>query len=112
MAEPVGVLAVAAVGRPAAWLDVGALPRGRAKRAEHCRGVESPRAHLHVVGLKDYAPVRAPIAMERQDQVLEAQALVGGPRLHGLALAHARNAGKWTLSLGALHRGCRRKRED
>ena len=42
--------------------------------------MESPRPHLHVVRLEDDAALRAPIAMEREDQVLEAQAQFERPR--------------------------------
>ncbi len=73
MAEPVGVLAIAAVGRPAARLDIGRLPRIGPERAQHRRRVERPRPHLQVIGLQQHAALRAPIAVERQDQVLKAQ---------------------------------------
>ena len=71
MLEPVGVLAVAAVGRAAAGLDEGGVPRLGPERAQRRRGVEGARAHLHVVGLEDQAALLAPIIVERQDQLLE-----------------------------------------
>jgi hypothetical protein len=72
MAEPVRVGAIAAVGRAAARLDVGAFPRARAKGAQHRRRVERPRPHFEVVRLEQHAALRAPIAVEREDQVLKA----------------------------------------
>ena len=71
MLEPVRILAVAAVGRAAAGLDEGGLPRIGAERAQGRRRVEGARAHLHVVGLEDDAALLAPIIVERQDQPLE-----------------------------------------
>src|SRR6185503_4439672 len=74
MTEPVRVFAVAPVGRAPARLDVSGFPRIGSKRAKHGGRVESPGSHLHVIGLEDDAPLRAPVMMEREDQVLEAQA--------------------------------------
>ena len=73
MLEPVGVLAIAPVGRPARGLDIGGLPRLRPERAQRGGGVEGAGAHLHVVGLEDHAALRAPIIVQRQDQLLEAE---------------------------------------
>src|SRR6185369_3644635 len=73
VAKAVGVLAVAAVGWAAARLDVSRAPRIRPKRAKNRRGMKGPRPHLHVIGLQDYAALPAPIAVKREDQVLEAQ---------------------------------------
>jgi hypothetical protein len=58
--QPVGVLAVAAVGRPAARLDEGGVPRLGAERAQRGRGVEGARAHAHVVGCR----IRQPCALQ------------------------------------------------
>src|SRR4029079_10928550 len=102
MAEAVGVLAVAAVGRTATWLDVGGAPGVGAERAEHRGRVEGPRPHLHVVGLKDDAALRAPVAVERQDQVLEAQAQDIAPPNTRRALADASQRGKTPFSLPPL----------
>ena len=54
--------------------------------------MKGPRAHLHVVGLEDHAALRAPIVVERQDQVLEAQAQATCPvhQIVELALADGR----------------------
>src|SRR5215212_5811793 len=80
-AEPVGVLAVAAVGWAAARLDVSGPPRVGPKRAQHGGRMEGPCPHLHVIRLEDHAALIAPIAVEREDQVLEAQAQAKWPRL-------------------------------
>ena len=69
--EPVGVLAVAAVLRPARRLDIGGLPRTRPERAERRRRMKRAGAHLDVIGLQDGAAVVRPIALKRQDQALE-----------------------------------------
>ena len=69
--QPVRVLAVAAVLRPARGLDVGRVPRLRPERAQRGRRMERAGPHLHVVGLQDDAAVVGPIALERQDQPLE-----------------------------------------
>ena len=75
MLEPVRILAVAAVGRAAAGLDVGGLPRIGAEASKGGGGVEGAGAHLDVVGLEDQAALTAPIIVEGEDQRLEA----GGP---------------------------------
>src|SRR5678816_148036 len=74
MTEPIGVFAVTAVGRTAAWLDISCPPPIRPERTKHGGGVESPRPHFHVIGLQDHAALRTPVTVEREDEVLEAQA--------------------------------------
>src|SRR5690606_34026392 len=69
--QPVGVLAVAAVRRAAAGLDVGRIPDFRADGAQEGGGMEGPRTHLHVVGLQDHAALLGPEALQRKDQALE-----------------------------------------
>src|SRR4029079_10532831 len=88
------VLAIAAVGRPAARLDVGGAPGIGPERAQHGRRVESPRPHLHVVRLEDDAALRAPITVERQNQVLETQAQDSAPPNTRRALADGPASGK------------------
>jgi hypothetical protein len=59
--------------------------------------VECARAHLEIIGLQDDASLRAPVAVERKDQVLEAQAQTNGPIcsvLMALALADGLQWGK------------------
>ena len=53
--------------------------------------MEGPRAHLHVIGLQEHAALRAPISMQREDQVLEAegQEVVRQLLMFRAALAHA-----------------------
>src|SRR5690606_30363538 len=70
--QPVGILAVAAVGGAAAGLDEGGIPWLGPERAQRGGGVERARAHTHVVGLQDQAALRAPVIVEREDHVLEA----------------------------------------
>ena len=72
MLEPVGVVAIAPVGRPARGLDIGRSPGARPERAQRRRGVEGARAHLHVVGLQDGAALRRPIGLKPQDHLLKA----------------------------------------
>ena len=69
--QPVRVLAVAAVLRPARGLHVGGVPRLRPERAQRGRRVEGAGADLHVVGLQDDAALVGPEALQRQDQALE-----------------------------------------
>ena len=69
--QPERVVAVAAVGRPPARLHVRGIPGFRADRAQEGRGVEGSRAHFHVVGLEQHAALLGPVALQRQDQVLE-----------------------------------------
>ena len=78
--QPVGVLAVAAVLRPARGLHIGGVPGLRPERAQRGRGMEGAGADLHVVGLQDDAALIRPIALQRQDQALERalRAHVGG----------------------------------
>ena len=60
LAEPEGVLAVAAVGRPAGRLDVRAPPRIRPEDAQKRRRMHGSGAHREVVGLLDQAAFRPP----------------------------------------------------
>ena len=53
MLQPVRVLAVAPVGRPARRLDIGGAPRLRPERAQGGRRVERAGADLDIVGLQD-----------------------------------------------------------
>ena len=69
--QPVRVLAVAAVLRPARGLHIGGLPRLRPQRAQRRRRMERAGADLHVVGLQDDAALLGPEALQRQDQTLE-----------------------------------------
>ena len=77
MLQPVGVLAIAAVGRPARRLDIGGAPRLRPERAQRRRRMERAGADLDVVGLQDHAALRRPEALQFQDQALKAQDMLG-----------------------------------
>src|SRR5260221_1596064 len=79
MAEAAGIFSVSAVGRAAARLGISGAPPVGPKRAQHRRRMEGPRPHLHVIGLEDHAPLRAPIMVQGEDQVLETQAQAIGP---------------------------------
>ncbi len=65
------VLAVAAGGRATARLYVRGAPRLRADGAQEGRGVEGAGAHLHVIGLEDYAALPGPVALQCEDEILE-----------------------------------------
>ena len=82
--QPVRVLAIAAILRPARGLHVGGAPRLRPERAQRGRRVKRPRPHLHVVGLQDHAAMVRPVALQGQDQPLERafRAHVGGHVRH------------------------------
>ena len=69
--QPVRVLAVAAVLRPARGLHVGRVPRLRPERAQRRRRMERAGADFHVVGLQDDAALLRPEVLQRQDQALE-----------------------------------------
>src|SRR3546814_4134573 len=75
MLEPVGILAVAAVGRAAARLNEGGIPRIGAERTQRRRGVKGARSHLRVIRLEDQTAPIAPVIVERQNHALEAQRL-------------------------------------
>ena len=75
--QPVGVLAVAAILRPARRLHVGSIPRLRSQRAQGRGRVEGAGAHFHVVGLQDQAALACPVILQGQDQVLKALGLGG-----------------------------------
>ena len=69
--QAIGVLAVAAVGGPAAGLHVGGRPRLRADRAQEGGRVEGARAHLQVQRLDQHAALLRPIGVELLDELLE-----------------------------------------
>ncbi len=71
MLQPVGVLAVAAVGGPPGRLHVGAVPVFRADRAQEGAGVEGAGPHFHIQGLDDHAALLRPVLLQGQNQALE-----------------------------------------
>ena len=66
-----GVLAVAAVGRPAGRLHVRGAPGLRSHRAQERRRVKGAGPDFHVVGLEDHAALIRPVPLQREDQLLE-----------------------------------------
>jgi hypothetical protein len=73
MLEAVGVLPVAAIRRAAGGLDIGDVPRVRPQRPQGGGGVESSRAHLHIVGLENHASLLRPVALQREDNILKCE---------------------------------------
>ena len=78
MLQPVGVFAIAPIGRPARGLDIGGGPGARAQTAQGGCRVKGARAHLHVIGLQDGAAARRPIALQAQDDLLKTARRQGG----------------------------------
>ena len=79
--HPVGVLAIAAVGRAAAGLHIGGAPGLRPQGAQRGGGMERAGTHFHVVRLEQDAALAAPVLLQAQDQRLE----TGVVALHGVA---------------------------
>jgi hypothetical protein len=71
LVQPVGVLAIAAVGGPPRRLNVGHLPGLGAQGAQHRHGRQRARADLDVVGLQNRTALTAPIVVQFQDQALK-----------------------------------------
>ena len=71
--QPVGVLAVAPVGGAARGLHIGRPPGLGPEGPQHRGRMQGAGPHLHVMRLQDQAAAIAPIAVQRQDQVLERQ---------------------------------------
>ncbi len=71
MLQPVGVLAVAAVGRAAGRLHVGDVPRLGAEDAQEGGGIEGAGPLLGIIGLLDHAPLLGPVALQGENQILK-----------------------------------------
>ncbi len=69
--QPVGILAIAAIGGPAGGLDIGRVPGPGPQGSQGRGGMESARAHLIVIGLQDQAALPRPIVLQGQNKVLE-----------------------------------------
>ena len=69
--QPVRVLAIAPVLRPARGLHIGGVPGLRPERAQRGGGMEGAGADFHVIGLQDDAALLGPEILQRQDQPLE-----------------------------------------
>ena len=78
--QPVGVLAVAAVGRPARGLDIGGAPRLGPERAQRRRRMKGAGAHLDIIGLQDHAALPRPEILQLEDQRLKAHGRASGTR--------------------------------
>jgi len=73
MLQPVGVFAVAAIGRSARGLYIGGAPRFGSESAQRGRWMESAGPDLDVVRLQNDASLRRPKALQVEKQRLEAQ---------------------------------------
>ena len=71
MLQPIGVFAITTIRRPAAGLHITGVPVIRAQAAQRGGRVEGARAHFEIERLQDYAPLIAPILLEREDHRLE-----------------------------------------
>ena len=71
--QPVWILAVAAVLRPARWLHISGFPGLGTDGAQEGRGMKRSRAHLHVVGLQQHASAAVPEIVQAEDELLEGQ---------------------------------------
>src|SRR5262249_14915279 len=65
------ILAVPAVGRTAAALDVGGAPRFRTDGAKKRGRMKRTGAHLHVIRLHEHTALTGPVALQGEDQILE-----------------------------------------
>ena len=90
--QPVGVLAIAAIGRAARGLHIGGGPGLGAQGAQGGGRMEGARANLHVIGLQDGAALTGPIAHQAQDDLLKAAGggWKGGTGGHRIPLGRAR----------------------
>ena len=73
MLQAEGIIAIAAVRRATARLDVGGRPRLRTDGTQERRRMEGAGAHFHVVGLHDNTAAFGPVLLQLENQVLEAQ---------------------------------------
>ncbi len=71
--QPVRVVAIAAICRPARGLDISGAPGLGAERLQRRRRMKRARADLDIVGLEDHAALPRPIALQLEDQRLKAQ---------------------------------------
>jgi hypothetical protein len=75
--QPVGVLAISAVRRPARRLHEGGPPRLRAERPQcRCR-MKGAGADLDIVGLQEDATLGGPVGLQCQDDLLKREGSVG-----------------------------------
>src|SRR6185295_7699875 len=69
--QAVWILAIAAVLRSPARLDIGRPPGSRTQRAQCRRRVERARTHLVIIRLQDQAALGRPEVLQSQDEVLK-----------------------------------------
>src|ERR1700675_1655379 len=75
LVQAIGILAVAAVSRPAAGLHVGDPVRRRAKHSQEGFRMHGARAHLNVVRLLQNTIAPGPKSLQLQDQLLKSGSL-------------------------------------
>src|SRR5690606_33709028 len=88
--EPVGVVAVAAVGGATARRQARHAPGSGAQGPQEGRGVEGSRPDLGVGGRRDDAAVARPVTVETEEEVLEQHA---SPKRSGIARTGAARRG-------------------
>jgi hypothetical protein len=71
--EPIGVLAVAAVGWTTGGLYIGNVPGFGSKDAKEGGRIEGAGPFLAVIGLLNNAPLFCPIPLQREYQILKCQ---------------------------------------
>src|SRR3546814_3535550 len=91
MLKAVGVLAIAAVGRTTARLDIGGVPRFGTKAAQGGGGVESARPDPHVIGLENRTSAHAAIGEDRQDRSEEPTSELQSLMRKTYAVLHLKN---------------------
>jgi len=69
--QAIRVFPVAAVRRPARWLDIGGTPGFGTDSAQKCGRVEGAGTDLHVIGLQQDTAPCPPELLECEYQVLE-----------------------------------------
>jgi hypothetical protein len=82
MLEPVRILAIAPIRRPARGLHIGGSPGIGAEQAQGRRRVRGPGPDFDVIGLQDDAALRRPIALQLQDQRLKTRSVRGAGGSH------------------------------
>src|SRR5579862_3473396 len=70
--QPVGILAITPVGRPARGLHISGAPGIGPERAQGRRRMKGPRPHLDIIGLENHATLIGPEFLQRKDERLEA----------------------------------------
>ena len=66
-----GVFAITAIGRTAAWLNIGSIPAFRTYGAQECSRVESASTYFKIKRLDDDAALIGPELLQGQDEPLK-----------------------------------------